>query len=140
MEERHSEPGVEQDGEGIAGIWCQGARCSPPLQVGRRQRPPWGRGQAGCPSPFTGGVGAVEWVFEVDDGTVAVLQDALLMSVVLHQLGQRGELLPSIQVVEVPRVLDPNMGHLIPHPAGRQAVRPVGAGTEEGEVGTGWGS
>ena len=74
----------------------------------------------------------------MDDGTIAVLQDALLLRVELHQLRQRRELLPSIQVVEIPRVLDPNVGHLIPHPAGhRAAVRPVDARAEGGRGG-GW--
>lgn len=95
----------------------------------------WARTRS--PSPLTGGVRAVQRVLEVDDGAVAVLQDALLLRVVLHQLRQRRELLPSIQVVEIPRVLDPNVGHLIPHPAGHRAeVRPVDA---RAEVGTAWG-
>lgn len=54
------------------------------------------------PSPLAGGVRAVQWVLEVDDGAVSVLQDALLLSVILHQLCQRRKLLPSIQVIEVP--------------------------------------
>lgn len=53
-------------------------------------------------SPLAGGIGAVQRVLEVDDGAVAVLQDALLLSVVLHQLCQRRKLLPSIQVIEIP--------------------------------------
>lgn len=53
----------------------------------------------------------------MDDGAITVLQDTLLLCVVLHQLRESGELLPAIQVVEIPRVLDPNVCHLVPHSA-----------------------
>lgn len=76
-----------------------------------------------CPSPLAGGVRAVQWVLEVDDGAVPVLKNSLLLSVILHQFCQRRKLFPSVQVIEVPRVLDPNMGHLVIHPAGYQEVR-----------------
>lgn len=95
-------------------------------QVGGTSLPLHRVGQMRSASPLTGGVRTVERVLEVDDGAIAVLQDALLLCVVLHQLRERCELLPSIQVIEVPRVLDPNVGHLIPHPAGQQVVRPLG--------------
>lgn len=66
--------------------------------------------------PLCGGVGAVEGVFELDDGAVPVLQDAVLRCVVVHQLGQGGKLLPAIQVVVVSCVLDPDVGHQLAHP------------------------
>lgn len=66
--------------------------------------------------PLSGGVGAVEGVFKLDDGAVLVLQDAVLSRVVLHQLWQGGKLLSAIQVVEVSCVLDPDVGHQLAHP------------------------
>lgn len=75
----------------------------------------------------------------MDDGAISILQDALLLCVVLYELCQRRKLLASVQVIEIARVLDPNMGHLIPHPAGHQVVRPVGARVEVGDTGgMGW--
>lgn len=41
----------------------------------------------------------------------------MLLGVILDQFSQRGELLPSVQVIIVPRVLDFNMGDLIDPPA-----------------------
>lgn len=41
----------------------------------------------------------------------------MLLGVVLDQFSQRGELLPSVQVIIVSRVLDFNMGDLIVPPA-----------------------
>ena len=56
--------------------------------------------------PLSGGVCAVERVLELD-GVVAVplLQLTVVLHVELHQLGQRGELLAPVQVVEVASVL-----------------------------------
>jgi len=70
----------------------------------------------GMHRPLGGGVGAVEWVLELDGGAVPVVQDAVLRRVVLHQLGQGGKLLPAIQVVVVSCVLDPDVGHQLAHP------------------------
>lgn len=67
-------------------------------------------------APLRGGVLAVEWVLELDDMAVPLTQEILLFSVILHQLGQRGKLLASVQVVVVARVLDLNVGHLIVTP------------------------
>lgn len=47
---------------------------------------------------------------------VPLAQEVLLFGVILHQLGQRGELLASVQVIVVTRVLDLNVGHLIVTP------------------------
>lgn len=52
-------------------------------------------------APLRGGVLAVEWVLELDDMAVPLAQEILLFGVILHQLGQRGKLLPSVQVVVV---------------------------------------
>ncbi len=67
-------------------------------------------------APLRGGVLAVEWVLELDDMAVPLTQKILLFSVILHQLGQSGKLLASVQVVVVARVLDLNVGHLIVSP------------------------
>lgn len=72
--------------------------------------------------PLRGGVGAVEGVFELDNGAVLVLQDAILRRVVLHQLRQGGKLLPAIQVVEVSRILDPDVRHLLAHPETKEPL------------------
>ena len=63
-------------------------------------------GRTSSSLPLSGWVGAVEWVLELD-GVVAValLQLTVVLHVELHQLRQRRELLPAVQVVEVPRVL-----------------------------------
>lgn len=63
--------------------------------------------------PLRGGILAVEGVLELDDVAVLLPQQPLLLCVVLHQLGERGKLLPSIQVVVIPRVLDLDVRHLI---------------------------
>lgn len=47
-------------------------------------------------TPLCGGVGAVEGIFELDNGAVLVLQDAVLRRVVIHQLWQCGKLLTAI--------------------------------------------
>ena len=52
--------------------------------------------------PLGGGVFAVEWVLELDDVSVPLSEKVVLLCVVLHQLCQRGKLLPSIEVVVVP--------------------------------------
>lgn len=44
---------------------------------------------------------------------IPLAQKILLFGVILHQLGQRGELLTTIEVVVVPGVLDLYVGHLI---------------------------
>lgn len=76
-------------------------------------------GRQRCPldSPLCGGIRAVERVSELDDGAVPVLQDPVVRRVVIHQLRQRGELLPAVQVVVVARVLDSDVGHHFAHPA-----------------------
>lgn len=51
--------------------------------------------------PLRGGVLAVEWVLELDDMAVPLAQQILLLCVILHQLGQCGKLLASVQVVVV---------------------------------------
>lgn len=61
-------------------------------------------------SPLRRGVGTVERVLELDDVAVLLLQLPVMLHVILHQLRQRGELLPAVQVVEVARVLDLDVG------------------------------
>lgn len=67
-------------------------------------------------APLRGGVLAVEWVLELDDMAVPLTQEILLFGVILDQLGQRGKLLASVQVVVVAWVLDLDVGHLIVAP------------------------
>lgn len=67
-------------------------------------------------APLCGGVRAVHGILELNDCPVLVLQDAVLRRVVVHQLGQGGELLPAVQVVEVAGVLDADVSHLLTHP------------------------
>lgn len=67
-------------------------------------------------APLRSGVLAVEWVLELDDMAVPLTQQILLLGVILHQLGQRGELLASVQVVVIARVLDLDVRHLIVAP------------------------
>lgn len=89
------------------------------------KKPAWRRhrlhpvdgGGGGADWPLRGGIRAVERVSELDDGAVLVLQDPVLRRVVVHQLRQRGELLPAVQVIVVARVLDPDVGHRFTHPA-----------------------
>ena len=69
--------------------------------------------------PLRCGVLAVEGVLELNDVAVPLAQQVVLLGVVLHQLGQRGKLLPAIQIVVVPRVLDLNVGDLIITPTNR---------------------
>lgn len=61
-------------------------------------------------SPLRGGVCTVERVLEFDDVSVLLLQLPVMLHVILDQLRQRGELLPAVQVVEVARVLDLDVG------------------------------
>lgn len=67
--------------------------------------------------PLRRGVFAVEGVFQLDNVSIAFPQEVVLLGVVLDQFSQRGEFLPSVQVIIVPRVLDFNMGDLIVPPA-----------------------
>lgn len=67
-------------------------------------------------APLRSGVLAVEWVLELDDMAVPLAQKILLFGVKLHQLGQRGKLLATIEVVVVTGVLDLYVGHLIAPP------------------------
>lgn len=93
-----------------------------------------GRDQGGPHRGFAGADG-VSFLINYMVGTCSLYTS--FYEFILHQLRQRRELLPSIQVVEIPRVLDPNVGHLIPHPAGHRAeVTPVDT---RAEVGTAWG-
>lgn len=69
-------------------------------------------------APLRCGVLAVERIFKLNDVTIPLAQEVLLFSVILHQLGQCGELLASIQVIVVTSVLDLNVGHLIFTPDG----------------------
>lgn len=71
-------------------------------------------------APLRCGVLAVERIFKLNDVTIPLAQEVLLFSVILHQLGQCGELLASIQVIVVTSVLDLNVGHLILTPDGRK--------------------
>lgn len=66
--------------------------------------------------PLRGGVLAVEGVLQLDDVAVLLPQQSVLLRVVLHQLREGGELLPSVQVVVIPRVLDLDVCHLIVSP------------------------
>lgn len=77
----------------------------------------------GCVSllaPLRRGVLAVEWVLELYDMSVPFAQQILLFGVILHQLGQRCELLPPVQVIVVARVLNLDVRHLIVAPGGRR--------------------
>ena len=67
--------------------------------------------QEHCGLPLGGGVGRVERVLELDDLSVALSELALVLHVVLDELGQRGKLLPAVQVIVVARVLDLDVRH-----------------------------
>lgn len=56
---------------------------------------------ASLSAPLRGGVLAVEWILELDDMAIPLTQEILLFGVILHQLGQGGERLASVQVVVV---------------------------------------
>lgn len=78
-------------------------------------------------SPFRRGVLAAQRVPELHRGpTTLSEQPPTLACVVLHQLGQRRELLPSIQIVVVTCVLDLDVGHLIVAPGRASAPPPSG--------------
>ncbi len=62
--------------------------------------------------PLRGWIRAVKRVLELNDVPVLLLELALVLHVVLHQLRQRGELLPAIEIVKVARVLDLDVGDL----------------------------
>lgn len=61
-------------------------------------------------SPLRGGVSTVEGVFELDDISILLLELAVVLHVVLNQLSQGGKLLPPVQVIVIPCVLDLNVG------------------------------
>ena len=78
-------------------------------------------------SPFRRGVLAAQRVPELHRGpTTLSEQPPTLACVVLHQLGQCRELLPSIQIVVVTCVLDLDVGHLIVAPGRASAPPPSG--------------
>lgn len=66
--------------------------------------------------PLRSGVFAVERIFELDNVAVPFTQKVVLLHVVLHQLGQSGELLPSIQVIVIARILDLNVSDFVVPP------------------------
>lgn len=61
--------------------------------------------------PLCGGVLWVEGILELYDHPVPLLQLPLVLHVVLDQLCQGSELLPTVQVVVLPIVLDLYVGH-----------------------------
>lgn len=73
-------------------------------------------------APLRSGVLAIEWVLELDDMAVPLAQKILLLGVILHQLGQRGKLLATIEVVVVAGVLDLYVGHLITPPKQKKST------------------
>lgn len=64
----------------------------------------------GANSPLRGRVGAVEWVLELNDVPIFLLQLPVMLHVILHQLCQGGKLLSAIKVVVISCVLDFNVG------------------------------
>ena len=73
-------------------------------------------------APLGGRILAVEWILEFNDVAVPLTQEILLLSVILHQLGQSGKLLATVKVIVVTRVLDLNVGHLIVPPAQNETL------------------
>lgn len=73
-----------------------------------------------CRSPLRDRVLVAQWLLELYGGPAALSeQPPPLACVVVHQLGQRGEPLPSVEIIVVARVLDIDVGHLTVAP-GRQ--------------------
>lgn len=78
-------------------------------------------------SPLRGGVSTVEGVFELDDVSVLLLELAVVLHVVLNQLSQGGKLLPPVQVIVIPCVLDLNVGNRsVPPAQGNTGLREKG--------------
>lgn len=77
--------------------------------------------------PFRRGVLAAQRVPELHGGPATLSeQPPALACVVLHQLGQRRELLPSVQIIVVACVLDLDVGHLVVAPGRAGAPAAVG--------------
>lgn len=116
---------TEPEGLSTSPEMLTGAAAHPVLQCGtsgktsREGLPRAAAGTAapiGLSLPLRGRVLAVQGVFQLDDIAVLLPQQPLLLSVVLHQLCEGGKLLPSIQVIVIPCVLDLNVRHLIVPP------------------------
>lgn len=78
-----------------------------------------------CRSPLWCGISTVEWILELNNISILLLQLPMMLHVILHQLCKSGKLLPSVQVVVVSCVLDLDVGDGSISSAEKQLFRDV---------------